>query len=196
MKDKIDTRPVPPVDQHLFKRVYSVEDLESCLVGLVTELTEYPAQSYLDYTKEQVEPMVVIAPGAIQPDEQQRGLVSAGYGYQAYPGSTSNDMSYACLLHGVVDLRCVSRSARHARRMADVIGKLMLTLTYYMAELTGLQKFTVAAINEPQKVDDTEHLWYSSVQCRFTLQYAWSTARLSPRLTGTANKPLAFNTLR
>lgn len=199
MKDKLDPRSVPPTPQggqNVFKPVHSVNDLEDCLIQLVTELTEYPAQSYLDFKAEQEEPSVVIAPGALQPDPQRRGVVKSGYGLNAYPGSVDNTVKFACVLHGAMDIRCVSRSARHARAMADDVGKLMMTLEYFMPEMSGVLSFRLAVIQEPKKVEDTEHLWYAAVQCRYSLEYAWTADRLAPRWKTQGDSTLTIDNIK
>lgn len=42
--------------------------------------------------------------------------------------------------------------------------------------------FNPLGLTAPKKVEDTEHLWQSSVNCAYKVSRAWSTERIAPRL--------------
>jgi len=156
------------------------------LVILINELFEEDirAVSSLDFKEDTdtVEPIIVVTSGDLRLSETENGVREIQFGIEAYEGSVDNAIHSEQASSGTVALNLVARTARGTTEHSYDLLKFFQELQYYFNEMIGVLMLRPVGLSAPKKIEDTEHLWQSVVQCEYKISRAWSTERLAPRL--------------
>ena len=187
MKEPIHSRGPNDATQYQFDgSEFSPQNLEDTVVIIVNELFEgdIRAVSSLDFKEDTDtdEPIVVVTSGDLKLSQEEQGVTQVGFGVAAYPGSEDNKIRSEQTAMGTLTLNLVARTARGTTLHSYELLKFFQELQYYMPEMIGVLMFNPLALQAPKKIEDTEHLWQSVIQCNYKVSRAWSTERVAPRL--------------
>jgi len=187
MKEPIHSRGPNDATQFQFDNAeFSPQNLEDTIVVIINELFEgdIRAVSSLDFKKDTdtEEPIVVVTSGDFKLSQKERGVSRIEFGPDAFPGSQDNGIHSEQTATGTLKLNLVARTARGTTLHSYDLLKFFQELQYFMAEMIGVLMFNPLGLTAPKKVEDTEHLWQSSVNCAYKVSRAWSTERIAPRL--------------
>ena len=195
MKEQVDVRDAETCQQYQFDSAeFSPINLEDSIVTLINEVFEgdIRAVSSLDFHEDTdtVEPIIVVASAGLQAPEDKRALALAEFGEGTFPGSHTNAKTFEQLMIGTMAVNCVARTARGTTNSVYELMCFFQELQYYMAELLPILSFKPLALESPKKVEDNEHLWKSTIQCKYVVGRSWSTERIAPRLKTFSRKGL------
>lgn len=189
MKNEINSRPVPDTNQLMFDPgLFQPNKFEDGFVSLLDALLDnkYKVVSAMDFRTDTdtADPLIVCATGDLQIDPGQAGLVSSGFGLNAYPGSIDNRMRYSRILKGPLHVRCVARSAREARTVSYAILEWLTAVEPFVCEMFQINSFRVISVGGTKKIDGetNDYLWVSEILCSYSYELAVSVDRVAPRL--------------
>jgi len=198
MKEHVDSRGPNDCTQYQFDGAeFSPQNLEDTIVLLINELFEadIKAVSSVDfkYDTNTAKPIIVVESGDLKLSSTERGVKEIGFGPGAYPGSIDNGIHYEQTASGTMSLQCVARSARGTTEHVYDLLKFFQELQYFMAEMLPINMFSPTGLSKPVKVEDSEHLWKSSVSCVYKITRPWSSERIAPRLKSFGTKGVVFS---
>jgi len=187
MKEKVHSRGPNNDNQYQFDDAsFSPQNLEDTVVILINKMFEEDirAVSSLDFKEDTdtSEPIIVVESRQLTLSQSERAVKEIQFGPGAFEGSKDNAIRIEQAASGTIDLNLVARSARGTTLYSYELLEFFQELSYFMSELIGVLAFYPESLMPPQKVEDTEHLWKSTVRCKYKISRSWAATRLAPKL--------------
>ncbi len=187
MKEPVHPRGPNDYTQFQFDAAeFSPQNLEDTIVLLINGLFEEDirAVSSLDFKEDTdtEEPIIVVTSGDLKLSKIENGVKKIEFGIDAYEGSVDNGIHSEQSATGTLNLNLVARTARGTTLHSYELLQLFQELQYFMSEMIGVLMLKPVALKAPKKIEDTEHLWQSTVQCEYKIARAWNATRIAPRL--------------
>lgn len=196
MKEPVHSRGANDCTQYQFDDAeFSPQNLVDSIVLLINGLfdEDIRAVASVDFKEDTdtAEPIIVVSQGNLALSQTERGIKEIEFGPGAYPGSKDNAIHSEQSASGTLMVKCVARTARGSTTHIYDLLKFFQELQYFMAELIDVNMFGPTGLAAPNKVEDTEHLWESTITCVYKVTRAWAATRLAPRLKTFATKGVA-----